>query len=162
MDVLFDGPHTCQIQGFFHWWPLPPAVPSTSSCLSRNSSGHPMMTTLYNHQHCYRHRPALTPIHQHHLNHRLIHHWPFLHCRSWLFHYPWHHSPSPLGLLRFWYRDSQSLLLYATVRCRYGKAAMGSIGSEFILMKTLLDSKQCWRVSLRLRRSSLIRHLSEL
>ena len=57
-------------------------------------------------------------------------------------------------LLRFLYRVAQSLLLYATMKSRYSKASVGSIGSNFKLMTTLLASKQCWGVSCCLRHSS--------
>ena len=43
LNVFFDEIYPCQIQVFFHWWPFPPAVPRTLSCLSRSFSGHPIM-----------------------------------------------------------------------------------------------------------------------
>ena len=49
------------------------------------------------------------------------------------------------AFLRFWYRWTQFLLLYATVCSSYWKYDVVSIGSDFTLMTTLLDSKQCWR-----------------
>ena len=66
------------------------------------------------------------------------------------------------AFLILWYKDTHSMLLYETVRPRYGKATVGYIVSKFTLMNTLLASKKCWRVSHHLRRSSSIRHLSEL
>ena len=61
-NVFFDGTQTCHIQGFFHWWPLPPASPSTFIFLSRNSSGHSMMKNIYNRQYTSCNCPSLTPI----------------------------------------------------------------------------------------------------
>ena len=63
--------------------------------------------------------------------------------------------------LRLWYKASQSLLSYETVCPRYGKASLGSIGTVFTLMTTLLSSKKCWRVSRRLRFSSPIKNLTD-
>ena len=51
------------------------------------------------------------------------------------------------GFWRFWYRASQSLLLYATVQPRYGRAATISRGSVFTLINTWLTLKQCCRVA---------------
>ena len=63
--------------------------------------------------------------------------------------------------LILWYRADQLLLLYETVWSRYRKSAVGSIVSAFTLMSILVASKQCWRVSRRLRHYSPRWHLSD-
>ena len=55
---------------------------------------------------------------------------------------------------RFWYRSTQSLLLYTTVNHRYGKAISRSRGSVFTLIDTWITSKQCWSVTCLICHSS--------
>ena len=100
LNVFFDGTNPFHLQGFFHWWPFPPTVPRMPSYLYRNFSGHPIMKTLYNRQHHSHNHPALIPINQQRLNHRLVYHRLCPHLHSCLPQYCCHQFPPPSGLLK--------------------------------------------------------------
>ena len=57
------------------------------------------------------------------------------------------------AFLGFWYTDGQSLLLYAIVRPRYGKASGGGRASTFIWNENLIALMQSCRVLRRCRHS---------
>ena len=146
-NVFFDGTQTCHIQGFFHWWPFLPAAPSKLSFLSRRLSGYTMIN-IY---------PVTTHLSLPYSN-------TVWACALFIINRVCSYTPVFLSnsatithlcqsFLIFWHGTYQLLLLYVTVQPRYDKDAVVFIISRFKLMNTLLDSKQCWRVSHKLRRS---------
>ena len=141
LNVFFYGPQSWNLQVLFHWWQFPPAIPSKTSCLSCNSSGHQMMKSLKNHQQWYLQHPANSFINKHSLNHFLLHNFQWPHRRSCLFRYFFQHSPLSSGLLKK--LQCQSV---AVIVCNYvAQVQEGYCGIHWLLNN--LWPPYCWAIS---------------